>query len=45
MPVNLGLEETVNQAAGALQKDQNGDDIPDKDLFVRRIGAARAFDG
>ncbi|HAU3198203.1 TPA: phage tail protein, partial [Salmonella enterica subsp. diarizonae] len=37
--------ETVNQAAGALQKDQNGDDIPDKDLFVRRIGAARAFDG
>ncbi|EDS4165692.1 hypothetical protein GT245_001047 [Salmonella enterica] len=28
-----------------MQKDQNGDDIPDKDLFVRRIGAARAFDG
>ncbi|EDA1102852.1 hypothetical protein F9W36_11085 [Salmonella enterica subsp. diarizonae] len=28
-----------------LAKDQNGDDIPDKDLFVRRIGAARAFDG
>ncbi|HGP0782278.1 TPA: prophage tail fiber N-terminal domain-containing protein [Salmonella enterica subsp. houtenae serovar Houten] len=41
----LGLGETANQAAGALQKSQNGDDIPDKDLFVRRIGAARAFDG
>ncbi|EBR0543898.1 hypothetical protein KXS66_20985 [Salmonella enterica subsp. enterica serovar Weltevreden] len=35
----------MNLAAGALQKDQNGGDIPDKDLFVRRIGAARAFDG
>ncbi|EGY7161010.1 phage tail protein [Salmonella enterica subsp. enterica serovar Bareilly] len=45
MPVNLGLEETVNRAADALQKSQNGGDIPDKDLFVRRIGAARAFDG
>ncbi|EHU3751720.1 phage tail protein [Salmonella enterica] len=41
----LGLGETINLAAGALQKDQNGGDIPDKDLFVRRIGAARAFDG
>ncbi|EDW9439280.1 hypothetical protein AVE54_000117, partial [Salmonella enterica subsp. houtenae] len=41
----LGLGETINLAAGALQKSQNGGDIPDKDLFVRRIGAARAFDG
>ncbi|EPB0511934.1 tail fiber protein, partial [Salmonella enterica subsp. enterica] len=41
----LGLGETVNRAADALQKSQNGGDIPDKDLFVRRIGAARAFDG
>ncbi|WP_259469920.1 hypothetical protein [Salmonella enterica] len=41
----LGLGETINLAAGALQKDQNGGDIPDKDLFVRHIGAARAFDG
>lgn len=41
----LGLGETAKQAAGALQKSQNGGDIPDKDLFVRQIGAARAFDG
>ncbi|HFJ1132978.1 TPA: phage tail protein, partial [Salmonella enterica] len=41
----LGLGETAKQAAGALQKSQNGGDIPDIDLFVRRIGAARAFDG
>ncbi|EAO0388670.1 shikimate transporter [Salmonella enterica] len=41
----VGLRETINRAAGAMQKDQNGGDIPDKDLFVRRIGAARAFDG
>ncbi|WP_454730583.1 hypothetical protein [Citrobacter freundii] len=27
----------------ALAKSQNGDDIPDKDLFVRNVGAARAF--
>ncbi|MGU6095791.1 phage tail protein, partial [Escherichia coli] len=25
---NLGLQETVNQASGALQKKQNGADIP-----------------
>ncbi|ECI4645840.1 hypothetical protein DQY68_16500 [Salmonella enterica subsp. salamae] len=42
---NVGLGETINQASGALQKDQNGGDIPDKDLFVRQIGAARAFNG
>ncbi|ECI5657932.1 tail fiber protein [Salmonella enterica subsp. diarizonae] len=34
-----------SRITGAMQKSQNGDDIPDKDLFVRRIGAARAFDG
>ncbi len=43
--INLGLRETINSAAGAMQKSQNGGDIPDKDLFVRRIGATRAFDG
>ncbi|HHP5905228.1 TPA: hypothetical protein ACSEXM_003623 [Citrobacter freundii] len=42
---NVGLVETVNRAAGALQKDQNGADVPDKDLFVRNVGAARAFRG
>lgn len=42
---NIGLQDTVNKAAGALQKDQNGGDIPGKDLFVRNIGAARAFHG
>ncbi|EAA4154795.1 hypothetical protein D4Y51_08825 [Salmonella enterica subsp. enterica serovar Newport] len=41
----VGLRETISRAADALQKSQNGGDIPDKDLFVRRIGAARAFDG
>lgn len=34
----LGLGETAKQAAGALQKDQNGADIPDKKLFTRTIG-------
>nr|EDU9551479.1 phage tail protein [Salmonella enterica subsp. enterica] len=34
-----------SRITGAMQKDQNGEDIPDKDLFVRHIGAARAFDG
>ncbi|EDQ8057344.1 hypothetical protein NB797_002488 [Salmonella enterica subsp. enterica serovar Minnesota] len=42
---NLGLGETAKQAAGAMQKSQNGGDIPDIDLFVRNIGAARAFNG
>ncbi|HFZ8080143.1 TPA: phage tail protein [Salmonella enterica subsp. enterica serovar Potsdam] len=41
----LGLGETINLAAGALQKSQNGGDIPDKDLFSRNIGAALAFSG
>ncbi|EEG5546926.1 phage tail protein [Salmonella enterica subsp. enterica] len=35
----LGLGETVKQAAGALQKSQNGGDIPDKKQFARTIGA------
>ncbi|EOC6168556.1 phage tail protein [Salmonella enterica] len=35
----LGLGETINLAAGALQKDQNGGDIPDKKQFARTIGA------
>ena len=33
----LGLQETVNQASGALQKKQNGADIPDKDRFLSNI--------
>ncbi|MCZ8984345.1 phage tail protein, partial [Escherichia albertii] len=36
-------QETVNQAAGALQKDQNGADIPNKDKFTQTIGACRSF--
>ncbi|MGG7053641.1 phage tail protein, partial [Salmonella enterica subsp. enterica] len=39
IPVNLGLRETINLAAGALQKDQNGTDILDKKRFARTIGA------
>ncbi|EGY4514319.1 prophage tail fiber N-terminal domain-containing protein, partial [Salmonella enterica] len=35
----IGLRETINRAAGALQKDQNGADIPDKKQFARTIGA------
>ncbi|EDK4012149.1 phage tail protein [Salmonella enterica subsp. enterica] len=35
----VGLGETINLAAGALQKDQNGGDIPDKKQFARTIGA------
>ncbi|EAB2878443.1 phage tail protein [Salmonella enterica subsp. enterica] len=41
----LGLRETINLAAGALQKDQNGADIPDKGLFAQNISAALAFSG
>ena len=43
--VNVGLVETINRAAGALQKDQNGADVPQPDWYVRNIGAARAFNG
>ncbi|EFH0079371.1 phage tail protein [Escherichia coli] len=39
----LGLQETVNQASGALQKNQNGADIPGKDTFTKNIGACRAY--
>ncbi|ECG1555561.1 phage tail protein [Salmonella enterica subsp. enterica serovar Typhimurium] len=35
----VGLGETINLAAGALQKSQNGGDIPDKKQFARTIGA------
>ncbi|EEB9474893.1 shikimate transporter [Salmonella enterica] len=35
----VGLRETINRAAGAMQKDQNGGDIPDKTRFARTIGA------
>ncbi|EDV4881848.1 phage tail protein [Salmonella enterica subsp. enterica] len=35
----LGLGETAKQAAGSLQKSQNGGDIPDKKQFARTIGA------
>lgn len=34
-----------DNAEKRMAKDQNGRDIPDKDLFVRNIGAARAFSG
>ncbi|HDI4958894.1 TPA: phage tail protein [Salmonella enterica] len=36
---NVGLRETINRAADALQKSQNGADIPDKTRFARTIGA------
>ncbi|WP_106426932.1 phage tail protein, partial [Escherichia coli] len=39
----LGLQKTVNQASGALQKNQNGADIPGKDTFTKNIGACRAY--
>ncbi|EAV7558870.1 prophage tail fiber N-terminal domain-containing protein [Salmonella enterica] len=38
----VGLRETISRATGAMQKDQNGADIPDKSLFVRNIGALPA---
>ncbi|EFR7510546.1 hypothetical protein H0Z70_003977 [Salmonella enterica] len=41
----VGLRETINHAADALQKSQNGGDIPDKGLFAQNIGAALAFSG
>ncbi|MFW5408089.1 phage tail protein [Pectobacterium brasiliense] len=33
----------LNAVAGKLAKDQNGADIPNKDLFVKNIGTVRAF--
>ncbi|HFG8049083.1 TPA: prophage tail fiber N-terminal domain-containing protein [Salmonella enterica subsp. enterica serovar Saintpaul] len=35
----VGLRETISRATDAMQKDQNGDDIPDKTRFARTIGA------
>ncbi|EPV0075256.1 phage tail protein [Escherichia coli] len=40
---DLNLEQTVELAVGALQKNQNGADIPGKDTFTKNIGACRAF--
>ncbi|MFO2449595.1 phage tail protein, partial [Salmonella enterica] len=34
----VGLRETINRAGDALQKSQNGADIPDKKQFARTIG-------
>lgn len=34
----LGLKATVDKANGALQKNANGADIPDKETFARNIG-------
>ncbi|EKR1728896.1 TPA_asm: tail fiber protein [Salmonella enterica subsp. enterica serovar Madelia] len=39
----LGLGETINRAADALQKSQNGGDIPDKPLFVKNLGLAETI--
>ncbi len=39
----LGLGETINRAADALQKSQNGADIPNKPLFVQNLGLAEAI--
>ncbi|WP_455566712.1 phage tail protein [Pectobacterium quasiaquaticum] len=36
-PANLGLTETVNLAAGALEKAKNGADIPDKTAFYNNV--------
>ncbi|EHA6078605.1 shikimate transporter, partial [Salmonella enterica] len=38
----IGLRETINHAADALHKSQNGGDIPEKPLFVQNIGALPA---
>ncbi|EEY1947447.1 TPA: tail fiber protein [Escherichia coli] len=40
---DLNLEQTVELAAGALQKNQNGADIPGKDTFTKNVGACRAY--
>ncbi|EEU9596996.1 phage tail protein [Escherichia albertii] len=41
---NLKLEQTVELAAGALQKKQNGADIPDKGAFLNNINAVSKTD-
>ncbi|EMH1238640.1 phage tail protein [Salmonella enterica] len=49
--LNVGTtQDTVaagddSRITGAMQKDQNGEDIPDKRLFSQNIGAAVAFSG
>ncbi len=43
--INGKWEKPTAVDVDALAKLQNGGDIPDKDLFVRNIGAARAFNG
>ncbi|NJV16831.1 phage tail protein [Escherichia coli] len=40
---DLNLEQTVELAAGALQKNQNGADIPGKDTCTKHIGDCRAY--
>lgn len=40
---NVRLTETVTKAAGAMQRDQNGADIPDKPLFVKTLGIVDAY--
>ncbi|EOU7303112.1 phage tail protein [Citrobacter freundii] len=43
---NIGLQDTVNKAAGALQKDQNLNDLPDKGLARKalQLGSASTLD-
>lgn len=43
---NIGLQDTVNKAAGALQKDQNLNDIPDKTKArtALQLGTAATLD-
>ncbi|KAA3567223.1 phage tail-collar fiber domain-containing protein [Citrobacter freundii] len=43
---NIGLQDTVNKAAGALQKDQNLNDIPDKAKArtALKLGTAATLD-
>ncbi|EIS5894034.1 phage tail protein [Salmonella enterica] len=39
------VKAAMDNANGRLAKNSNGGDLPDIDLFVRNIGAARAFNG
>ncbi|HAY0227942.1 TPA: phage tail protein [Escherichia coli] len=39
------VKAAYDNAEARLEKDQNGNDIPDKDTFVKNAGAARAFSG
>ncbi|ECC3463259.1 hypothetical protein AA471_11285 [Salmonella enterica subsp. enterica] len=40
---NLNLTDTVAKASGALQKNQNGADIPNKPLFVKTLGIVDSY--